>query len=426
MSASNGTAHQLAPDLYLRNERRRRPLEAGVFHLLTQVTAPAIENPERQRPPLNLAFVVDRSGSMSGGALELARQGVEHALRLLDARDRVALVVYDDTIDVLLTLRHAEQEALDKAQRRLRRVQPRGSTDLAGGWLTGCDQLASVDGRSGAPALSRALLLTDGLANVGITAPDEIARHAAELRRRGIGTSTFGVGGHFDEELLAGMADVGGGRYHYIADARSIPAVFAGELGELLQLALRDLTISLRAPHTWRVSLLNDLPIEREGDWLTLRLGELSAREVKALLWQFELPAAQHGAAETLEITLRWQAADSRQTFEHTLRHTIDASANPGHEDERVQDELARVLGARARAEAVSHNRAGRYEAARASVRNAALRMPSTAAGVAEARELDEIAPDFAVPASAELLKKQHALARNRQRTQKDYADNQR
>ena len=149
MSASNGTAHQLAPDLYLRNERRRRPLEAGVFHLLTQVTAPAIENPERQRPPLNLAFVVDRSGSMSGGALELARQGVEHALRLLDARDRVALVVYDDTIDVLLTLRHAEQEALDKAQRRLRRVQPRGSTDLAGGWLTGCDQLASVDGRMG-------------------------------------------------------------------------------------------------------------------------------------------------------------------------------------------------------------------------------------------------------------------------------------
>ena len=198
--------------------------------------------------------------------------------------------------------------------------------------------------------------MTDGLANVGITAPDEIARHAAELRRRGIGTSTFGVGGHFDEELLAGMADVGGGRYHYIADARSIAAVFAGELGELLQLALRDLTISLRAPHTWRVSLLNDLPLEREGDWLTLRLGELSSREVKALLWQFELPAAQHGAAETLEITLRWQAADSRQTFEHTLRHTIDASANPGHEDARVQDELARVLGARARAEAVAHN----------------------------------------------------------------------
>ena len=64
------------------------------------------------------------------------------------------------------------------------------------------------------------------------------------------------------------MADSGGGRYHYIADARSIAAVFAGELGELLQLALRDLTISLRAPHTWRVSLLNDLPIEREGDWL--------------------------------------------------------------------------------------------------------------------------------------------------------------
>src|SRR4051812_1394615 len=106
MPSSNGNAHQMAPELYLRNERRRRPLEAGTFHLLTQVTAPIVENNERQRPPLNLAFVVDRSGSMSGGALDLARQGVEHALRLLDARDRVALVVYDDIVDVLLTLRH--------------------------------------------------------------------------------------------------------------------------------------------------------------------------------------------------------------------------------------------------------------------------------------------------------------------------------
>jgi hypothetical protein len=220
------------------------------------------------------------------------------------------------------------------------------------------------------------------------------------------------------------MSDAGGGHYHYIAAARSIPAVFAGELGELLQLALRDVTLSLRAPDSWHVSLLNDLPLERENGWLTLRLGELSSREVKSLLWRFELPAATAHSAETLEITLRWQAADGRQTFEHTLRHTIEASANPGHEDERVQDELTSVLGARARAEAVAHNRAGRYEDARASVRRAALLMPRTAAGVAEARELSEMAPDFAVPASAELLKKQHAVARHRQRTRKDYADN--
>ena len=57
---------QRAPSAATRS--RRRPPS-------TQATAPAIDNPERQRPPLNLAFVVDRSGSMSGGALELARQG---------------------------------------------------------------------------------------------------------------------------------------------------------------------------------------------------------------------------------------------------------------------------------------------------------------------------------------------------------------
>src|SRR4029079_7820724 len=126
---------------------RFRPVEAGTFHVLLRVTAPLVARPERERPPLDLSFIVARSGSVSGGAFELARQGVEHALRLLDERDSASVVVYDDRIDTLLTQRSFDGEAHGKAVRRLRRVGPRGSTDLAGGWLTGCDQLAAlVDG----------------------------------------------------------------------------------------------------------------------------------------------------------------------------------------------------------------------------------------------------------------------------------------
>jgi Ca-activated chloride channel family protein len=78
-----------------------------------------------------------------------------------------------------------------RRDRRLRAVEARGSTNLAEGWLRGCEQVAA---HLVAEGVNRCLLLTDGLANVGITAPDELTRHARELKARGVSTSTFGVG----------------------------------------------------------------------------------------------------------------------------------------------------------------------------------------------------------------------------------------
>ena len=97
-SPNGGTAGE--PHFELRTERPHRPSAGGSFHLLMRVTAPEVRNLDRQRPPLDLAFVVDRSGSMGAGKLELVKQGIEHALRLLDERDTLSLTVYDDHIDV--------------------------------------------------------------------------------------------------------------------------------------------------------------------------------------------------------------------------------------------------------------------------------------------------------------------------------------
>ncbi|MEJ7695557.1 MAG: hypothetical protein WKF78_02630 [Candidatus Limnocylindrales bacterium] len=84
-------------------------------------------------------------------------------------------------------------------------MDARGSTNLSAGWLRGCEQVAERLTQEG---VDRVLLLTDGLANVGITDAAELANHAGELRARGVTTTTFGVGNDFDEALLA----VDGGR----------------------------------------------------------------------------------------------------------------------------------------------------------------------------------------------------------------------
>ena len=88
--------------------------------------------------------------------------------------------------------------------------------------------------------VNRCLLLTDGLANVGITDRDELARHAAELRARGVSTTTFGVGDDFDEVLLQSMADAGGGHFYFIATAAAIRDHITSEVGETLEVVARD------------------------------------------------------------------------------------------------------------------------------------------------------------------------------------------
>ena len=150
----------------------------------------------KDRLPLHVALVLDRSGSMSGEKIRVAKVAVEEAISRLRPDDRFSVVVYDDVVDVVIESTRASAEARRGAIERLRSVDARGSTNLGEGWLRGCEQVA---GHLVERGVNRCLLLTDGLANIGITDPEALASHAAELRARGVSTSTFGVGNDFDE-----------------------------------------------------------------------------------------------------------------------------------------------------------------------------------------------------------------------------------
>lgn len=403
-------------------EHAYRPTAAGTFHLLTTVSAPRIDEEQRaNRPPLNLSFIVDRSGSMAGATFDLAHQGVEYAIGLLDKHDTMSLVVYDNEIDLLLSQRKARSDARDKAIRRLRRVSPRGSTALAEGWATGCGQLAALADED-RRAICRTILLTDGLANVGETDPTVLARDAGVLATRGITTTTFGVGQHFDELLLAGMADAGQGRYHYIANSAGIVPVFAGELGELLHVSMRDVRLDLMLPKDWKARSLNDLPLTTSGQDVTLGLGAISSDDERVIVWEIEAPAAEAGSVQTLKTELVWNTPDGERVCSEERTQPIEARADRGPANPDVQDRVATILSARAQAEAVTHNRAGRYEMARESVLSVRRAMPSTTTGRQQAADLDAFANQVAAPLSSQDLKDRHFRSRRAARTQKDYS----
>ena len=183
----------------------------GMLELLIRISNPQAPVSNNQRPPLNLALVIDRSGSMEGLRLEYAKTAAKYAISQLTANDKVSITIFDDSVQTIVASQNVRSNT--HFNQLIDQIQTAGSTNLHGGWLEGANQAASSleIGR-----LNRVLLLSDGQANQGETRPEEIFNQVAGLAKKGISTSTMGVGEDFNEDLLEGIANSGDGNYHFI------------------------------------------------------------------------------------------------------------------------------------------------------------------------------------------------------------------
>ena len=344
--------------------------------ILAEVTAPhmhAEDNSQRVRPPVNLAFVLDRSGSMAGEKIYLAKQAVSQAIGRLKTEDRFAVVVYDDQIDVVIRSTRATPEAKQDAIQLLGRIDARNQTNLGEGWLRGCEQVATHLMTEG---VNRTLLLTDGLANVGITDHDELANHAAELRKRGVQTTTFGLGADFDEVLLQAMASAGGGNFYYITSAQQINDFITSEVGEALDVVARDVRLDVTAPAGVSVESLSPFAVDERGGRTVISLGSLVAEQVVQVVLRLNLPLGEIGRETGVVLSLSGEDAESESvTWEYADSRTNDEQERNAEVDRSV----ATAFAARARQEATALNRAGNYPAAQAALASVAKRIRSYA-----------------------------------------------
>ena len=179
-------------------------LANGETHLYIQLKLTGMEiEVESPRTNINLGVVLDRSGSMHGSKLQKAKEAVEFIVNNLSKEDVFALTIYDHKIDTVIPSGKLTNRTAIINQ--LRSIRSRGRTNLHGGVAEGAQQVENAKHLEYRNVL---LLLSDGLANEGISDRGRIRESVSDIYGGGISISTFGVGDDFDEDLLVNIADV--------------------------------------------------------------------------------------------------------------------------------------------------------------------------------------------------------------------------
>ncbi len=387
---------------------------------------------ERERPPLELALVLDRSGSMQGEKLKTAKRAALALLDQLTPRDQVSIVVFDNVIDIVQPLKPVTAAFKREARAALHSIQARANTALHEGWLTGCNTIVAADDAGRTRGVARCFLLTDGLANVGVTDPERIAGEAAGIREHaGISTSTFGIGNDYNELLLGPMAVAGGGQFHHLRTADEITRTFIGELGGLLSIAARQVRLEIEADEGVNIELFSPYWMrssERGAAW-SIAIGDLQRDEERQVVIRAHFPDQGKQDQRFVRARLVWltDGAECHTDWQELVfAYAGHAACDAEVRDAQVMHWAGLHRADRARRETIARNNRGDLADARAYLEHEVRQINQYAPGdeelQAEVAELRNLQREIArAPMSAASAKEQYYMQQRRSRGQKDY-----
>lgn len=242
---------------------------------------------QHARRPVNLCVVLDRSGSMSEESkIIYAKAALVALVDQLRPDDLFSLVIYDDEVDVL---RRAARvgDGKERIRSLIDEICPRGWTNLGGGMTEGFDQVARSIGRE---YVNRVILLSDGLANQGITDPERLERIAARQRAKSISLSTIGVGLDYNENLMVGLSERGGGNYYFLESCRNLASVLRKEFDGMSDVVAQNSWIRIMPGPGVRVIDVIGHDVRTEDGAAVISLGDVYDNDTRDIIVELEVP----------------------------------------------------------------------------------------------------------------------------------------
>jgi Ca-activated chloride channel family protein len=280
------------PQVVCRVEIDRKVLPVnGAQRAIVKVTLDAPPPPEtRERPAVNLAIVLDRSGSMAGDKLTKAKEAAIEALRRLSPQDIFSLVVYDHNVRTIVPAQSAGN--VEWIEGRIRNIRSGGNTALFGGVSQGA---AEVRKYIGSQYVHRVILLSDGLANVGPSTPDDLGRLGTALIKENISVTTVGVGTDYNEDLMTRLAQNSDGNSYFVESSYDLPRIFASELGDVLSVVAKKVQLRIDCPEGVRPIGIIGRQGRIRGRSVELYMNQLYGSQEKYALVEVEISGGVSG-----------------------------------------------------------------------------------------------------------------------------------
>ncbi len=318
----------------------------------------------KKRAPLNISLVLDRSGSMQGQKIAYAKKAANFVIDQLNGDDMASIVNYDDQVEITSASQPVKNKTL--LHQRINELTDRGATNLTGGMLEGYTQAKSTrkDGY-----VNRVLLLTDGLANEGITDP-AMMRKLVEKKynEEGIALSTFGLGADYNEDLLTQLAEVGRANYYFIDSPDKIPTIFARELKGLLSVVAQNAWVEINVPPQLELVKVYGYPAETKGNNVVIKFNDVFTSDEKGILVRLK---SKSPLQEKINLNCQLHYTDAA-SFQQVINHKelvvqpgTDSKMIDKNKDALVEEMIALYESTEQFEEIMNDVDAGNYEAAK-------------------------------------------------------------
>lgn len=306
-----------------------------------------------ERPPLDLAVVLDRSGSMNGDKILAVKQAALDLLKELRPSDRITLISYSDAVQVHVERLMVDAAGAAKTREAILPIQPDGGTALGPGLYRGLELLAGA--KRPEREIGHVLLFSDGQANIGEQSPELLGARASEGFKRGVSVSTLGVGLDYNEDLMTKIADQGGGRYHFIKGADEVSRVLADELAGLVSTSATGISLALRPAPGVRVDRVFGYPAQAQQGATEVAIGSIGATQTREVVVRVHVDApageevalgvlamsfvdlAQNGQREQTELALALRSSRDDEELRRSERTEVTVRVAEVESAEQLQ-----------------------------------------------------------------------------------------